>query len=107
MGTIKTSVKEFLSCFKQFSFNVINKEKSPENIKVNRDTDTESYKQSDSHLYKMLQSAKKELAAAVKLCKHGKITSEELFDYEWRVNELEQEIKDLKDLKDFTDNESV
>lgn len=102
MGTIKTSVKEFLSCFKQFSFNVINKEKSPENIKVNRDT--ESYKQSDSHLYKMLQSAKKELAAAVKLCKHGKITSEELFDYEWRVNELEQEIKDLKD---FTDNESV
>lgn len=102
MGTIKTSVKEFLSCFKQFSFNVINKEKSTENIKVNRDT--ESYKQSDSHLYKMLQSAKKELAAAVKLCKHGKITSEELFDYEWRVNELEQEIKDLKD---FTDNESV
>lgn len=104
MGTIKTSVKEFLSCFKQFSFNVINKEKSPENIKVNRDTDTESYKQSDSHLYKMLQSAKKELAAAVKLCKHGKITTEELFDYEWRVTELEQEIKDLKD---FTDNESV
>ena len=102
MGTIKTSVKEFLSCFKQFSFNVINKEKSTENIKVNRDT--ESYKQSDSHLYKMLQSAKKELAAAVKLCKHGKITSEELFDYEWRVTELEQEIKDLKD---FTDNESV
>ena len=102
MGTIKTSVKEFLSCFKQFSFNVINKEKSTESIKVNRDT--ESYKQSDSHLYKMLQSAKKELAAAVKLCKHGKITSEELFDYEWRVNELEQEIKDLKD---FTDNESV
>lgn len=102
MGTIKTSVKEFLSCFKQFSFNVINKEKSTENIKVNRDT--ESYKQSDSHLYKMLQSAKKELAAAVKLCKHGKITTEELFDYEWRVNELEQEIKDLKD---FTDNESV
>jgi cell fate (sporulation/competence/biofilm development) regulator YmcA (YheA/YmcA/DUF963 family) len=102
MGTIKTSVKEFLSCFKQFSFNVINKEKSTENIKFNRDT--ESYKQSDSHLYKMLQSAKKELAAAVKLCKHGKITSEELFDYEWRVNELEQEIKDLKD---FTDNESV
>jgi hypothetical protein len=102
MGTIKTSVKEFLSCFKQFTFNVINKEKSTENIKVNRDT--ESYKQSDSHLYKMLQSAKKELAAAVKLCKHGKITSEELFDYEWRVTELEQEIKDLKD---FTDNESV
>ena len=102
MGTIKTSVKEFLSCFKHFSFNVINKEKSTENIKVNRDT--ESYKQSDSHLYKMLQSAKKELAAAVKLCKHGKITSEELFDYEWRVTELQQEIKDLKD---FTDNESV
>ena len=102
METIKTSVKEFLSCFKQFSFNVINKEKAPENTKVNRDT--EAYKQSDSHLYRMLQSAKKELAAARKLCKHGKITTDELFDYEWRVTELEQEIKDLKD---FTDNESV
>jgi|694.fasta_scaffold63270_6 hypothetical protein len=107
MESIKTSVKEFLSCFKQFTFNVINKEKNTENIKVPRDTDTESYKQSDSHLYRMLQSAKKELAAAVKLRKHGKITTEELFDYEWRVTELEQEIKDLKDLKDFTDNENV
>jgi hypothetical protein len=102
MDSIKTTVKEFLSCFKQFSFNVINKEKTPEIIKVNKDT--ESYKQSDSHLYKMLQSAKKELAAARKLCKHGKITTDELFDYEWRVTELQQEIKDLKD---FTDNESV
>lgn len=102
MDTIKTSVKEFLSCFKQFSFNVINKEKTAETIKINRDT--ESYKQSDSHLYRMLQSAKKELSAARKLCKHGKITTDELFDYEWRVTELEQEIKDLKD---FTDNESV
>lgn len=104
MGTIKTSVKEFLSCFKQFTFNVINKEKNVENIKVPRDIDTESYKQSDSHLYRMLQSAKKELAAARKLCKHGKITTDELFDYEWRVTELQQEIKDLKD---FTDNENV
>jgi hypothetical protein len=102
MDSIKTTVKEFLSCFKQFSFNVINKEKTPEIIKVNKDT--ESYKQSDSHLYKMLQSAKKELAAARKLCKHGKITTDELFDYEWRVTELQQEIKDLKD---FTDNENV
>jgi hypothetical protein len=102
METIKTSVKEFLSCFKQFKFNVINKEKTTEPTKVNRDT--ESYKQSDSHLYRMLQSAKKELSAARKLCKHGKITTDELFDYEWRVTELEQEIKDLKD---FTDNENV
>jgi hypothetical protein len=105
MGTVKTSVKEFLNCFKQFSFNIINKEKTVEATKVNRDT--ESYKQSDSHLYRMLQSAKKELSAARKLCKHGKITTDELFDYEWRVNELEQEIRDLKDLKDFTDNENV
>lgn len=102
MESIKTTVKEFLSCFKQFSFNVINKEKAAEPVKVDRNT--ESYKQSDSHLYKMLQSAKKELAAARKLCKHGKITTDELFDYEWRVTELQQEIKDLKD---FTDNENV
>ena len=102
MENIKTTVKEFLNCFKQFSFNVINKEKTTENIKVNKDT--EAYKQSDSHLYKMLQAAKKELAAARKSCKHGKITTDELFDYEWRVTELEQEIKDLKD---FTDNENV
>lgn len=102
METVKTTVKEFLSCFKQFSFNVINKEKTPEKAKAPRDI--ESYKQSDAHLYKMLQTAKKELAAARKLCKHGKITADELFDYEWRVTELEQEIKDLKD---FTDNENV
>ncbi|MFY7883319.1 MAG: hypothetical protein ACOVOV_00595 [Dolichospermum sp.] len=102
METIKTTVKEFLSCFNQFKFNVINKEKTTEKTKAPRDT--ESYKQSDAHLYRMLQAAKKELAAARKLCKHGKITTDELFDYEWRVTELEQEIKDLKD---FTDNENV
>ena len=102
MENIKTTVKEFLSCFKQFSFNIINKEKTVENTKVSKDT--ESYRQSDSHLLKMLRAAKKELSVARKLCKHGKITTDELFDYEWRVTELEQEIKDLKD---FTDNENV
>lgn len=102
MEPIKTTVKEFLSCFKQFAFNVTSKEKAIEVTKVNRDT--ESYRQSDSHLYRMLQAAKKELSAARKLCKHGKITTDELFDYEWRVTELEQEIRDLKD---FTDNENV
>lgn len=102
MESIKNSVKEFLSCFEQFKFNIINKKTAEEKVKIDRDT--ESYKQSDSHLYRMLQSAKKELAAARKLCKHGKITTDELFDYEWRVTELEQEIKDQKD---FTDNENV
>jgi hypothetical protein len=104
MESIKTTVKEFLSCFKQFTFtfNVTNKEKTAENNRVN--TDNDAYIQSDVHLYKMLRAAKKELAAAKKSFKHGKITSDELFDYEWRVNELEQEIKDLKD---FTDNENV
>jgi len=99
MENIKTTVKEFVNCFKHFTFNIINKEKNTQDKKINKDN--ESYKQSDNHLYKMLQAAKKELSAAKKLCKHGKITTDELFDYEWRVTELEQEIKDLKD---FTDN---
>ena len=102
MENIQTTVKEFLNCFKQFSFNIINKEKNSESTKLSKET--ESYKQSDSHLHKMLRVAKKELSAARKLCKYGKITTDELFDYEWRVTELEQEIKDLKD---FTDNENV
>jgi len=89
------TIKGFLSCFNQFAFNIVKRERRGASI------DSEAYLQSDIHLLKMMQSAKKDLTSAKRAFKNGKISSDELFDYEWRINELEQE---MKDLKDFTDN---
>jgi hypothetical protein len=46
----------------------------------------------------MLQKANIELSRAYKSYKAGKITNDELFDYEWHVNDLEQELKKIEDL---------
>lgn len=85
-------MKSFLNCFKNFDFNILAKktkepgEHSPETV---RDT--------ISQLTKMLQRARKELARAYKDHKAGKISSEELYDCEWHVHELEAALKNIED----------
>ena len=95
MSNFKVTLDGFLSCFKNFEFNILKKDKIDE-----IDMSVDAIQQSESHLLKLLQQAKKELARAHKSYHAGKLSAEELFDYEWHVNELEQQIKLLKDFSD-------
>jgi hypothetical protein len=95
MSDFKVTLDGFLSCFKNFEFNILKKNK-----KVKVDVKSEAIQQSESHLIKMLQQAKRELSRAYKAHKAGKLSIEELFDYEWHVSELEQQIKGLKDFSE-------
>ena len=57
-------------------------------------------------LEKELQHAKKELSAIKKAHKGGKCNADEVFDYEWRVHEIKQQLEQLSrgDLEDFDQN---
>jgi hypothetical protein len=57
-------------------------------------------------LEKELQRAKKELSAIKKAHKGGKCNADEVFDYEWRVHEIKQQLEQLirGDLEDFDQN---
>ena len=95
MSDFKVTLNGFLKCFSNFEFNIIKKNK-----RVKVDMKSEAIQQSEVHLQKMLQQAKRELASAYKSHKAGKLSIEELFDYEWHVSELEQQIKGLKDFSE-------
>jgi hypothetical protein len=57
-------------------------------------------------LERELQHAKKELSAIKKAHKGGKCNADEVFDYEWRVHEIKQQLEQLirGDLEDFDQN---
>lgn len=57
-------------------------------------SDMEEYKTS-SQIKNMLKKATEEYNAAKKLYKAGKISKEELYDCEWRVFELKEELDKL------------
>jgi len=94
MDNIKTTLQGFLDCVKDnnFSFNITKKNKKQE---VNLTSDVVG--QTEMQLIKMIQRAKVELSKAYKLHKLNKISIDELFDYEWHVHELEQQLKNIKD----------
>lgn len=46
---------------------------------------------------RMLRAARRDWNRARKEHKQNKISSEELFDYEWRMRELEEELRKLKE----------
>lgn len=93
MDNDRITFKGFLKFFNKFEFNICTKTKKEVNVQK-----MESVHESVSHLTKMLQKARRELARAYKSHKAGKLSIEELFDYEWHVSELEQQIKNVEDI---------
>lgn len=93
MDSTKITFKDFLKCFESIEFNILTNKRKEYNL-----NEIESVHESVSHLSKMLQHARKELAKAYKSHKAGKLSVEELFDYEWHVSELEQQLKNIEDL---------
>ena len=88
-------IDKFISCFKDITFRVINKP-----IKKTKVSDN-IIKASEKDLKRMLAKAKKELSKARKSHKHNKISSDELFDFEYRVTEIKEVIARLNDNTDI------
>lgn len=93
MENNRVTFKGFLKCFNLFDFNICTKPKRE--IKAQK---MDSIHESTAHIAKMLQRAKQELSKAYKSHRAGKLSIEELFDYEWHVGELEQQLKNIEDL---------
>ncbi len=94
MNDFKITLQGFLDCFKNnnLSFNITKKNKREDAALA-----SSVIEQTEIQLTKMLQRARVELSKAYKLHKQNKISIDELFDYEWYVHELEQQLKNIKD----------
>ena len=64
----------------------------------------ESTSTAEKEIERMLNNAKRALSKIRKSHKHGKASSEEVFDHEFRVHELEEELQRFKDSNDFFDD---
>ena len=96
-------ITQFLDCFPTIQFEV--QEEQPKS-----QLSLETMSTGEREIQHMLNRAQRDLNKAKKDHKRGKISSEELFDYEWRVHELRDEldrfkqnnsIDDLDDLEDI------
>tara|TARA_Y100001973_G_C5070832_1_gene267471 strand:- start:8 stop:298 length:291 start_codon:yes stop_codon:yes gene_type:complete len=88
---MSTIIERFIGLFKGISFNTYENYTPPKLI--SKDSLDSSYKE----LKKMLMKAKRDLSKAKKSHKLGKISSDELFDWQYRVHEIEEDIKRLND----------
>lgn len=92
-----SQIETFLSLFQEIDFKVNqNNQKAPLSRGMNLSAEEE--------LKRMLDRAKRDLNRATKQFKRGKMSSEELLEWEWRVHELQEEIKKVRDLGDELDD---
>lgn len=93
-----SQIETFLHLFKEIDFKVNTHEKqaTPLSRQMNLSAEDE--------LKRMLDRAKRDLNRATKQFKRGKMSSEELLEWEWRVHEIQEEIKKVRDLGDELDD---
>ena len=93
-----SQIETFLQLFQEIDFKV-NKTKTKD-IPISREMNLSA----EDELKRMLDRAKRDLNRATKLYKRKKISSEELMEWEWRVHELQEEIKKMRDLDNELDD---
>lgn len=89
---------KFCDCFPTIDFNIKRKE-------IKHQLSIETVTTGEREIERMLTEAKRNLSRAKKLHKQGKMSAEEVFDHEYRVHELEQELDRFKDLTDDLDED--
>jgi len=87
---MKQLLDKFCNMFPLIEFEVIEKE-------IKAVLSVESVSTGEKEIKRMLTEAKRSLSKYKKLHKHGKASSEEVFDYEWRVHELEDQLIRFQD----------
>lgn len=79
------NITKFLKCFPNIKFDVL---EASEKSKLSETTISAGEKE----IINLLNRAKSQFNQAKKEHKRGKLSSEVLFDYEWRVHELREEL---------------
>lgn len=87
---MKDILNKFCDLFPKISFDI---EERP----VKAELSVESISTGERQVMKMLADAKKNLSKYKKLHKQGKASSDEVFDCEWRVHELKQQLERFQD----------
>jgi peptidoglycan hydrolase CwlO-like protein len=88
-------IDKFIGCFKDITFKVVCK--PLKKIKVSDNT----LSATEKDLKKMLAKAKRELSKARKSNKHNKLSNEDLFIFESRVEDIKEDIEKLNDDTDI------
>ena len=90
------NVDKFLALFSEFDMIVIPKERTTKTKKEFNVTAMQ-VSQAKSDLEKELRRLTNEYKRARRSFKHNKISRQELFDFEWRIHELQEEIRRIEE----------
>ena len=88
---MKQLLDKFCNLFPKIEFEIIEKEIKSNKISI------ESACAGEKEIKRMLNTAKRDLSKFKKLHKAGKVSIEEVFDHEWRVHELEEQLIRFQD----------
>ena len=88
------NIDKFLTLFSEFNLKIEPKGRVQDNKHTNSS-------KTSSDLKKTLNRLTREYKQAQKSFKYNKITRQELFDFEWRIFEIQEE------LKKFEDNDNI
>jgi predicted nuclease with TOPRIM domain len=87
---MKQALDKFCKLFHVIQLEVVEKE-------IKNKLSVESIFTGEMEIKKMLSEAKKAFSKYKKLHKNGKASSDEVFEYEWRVHELQDHLSRFKD----------
>lgn len=91
------NVDKFLTLFSDFDMIVKPKQRTTQPKKKEFNVTTSQVGQAKSDLEKELKRLTQEYKAARRSFKHNKISRQELFDFEWRIHELQEEIRQIEE----------
>lgn len=105
---MESKLEKFAALFKSIAFDICIKE--PSIIEEELEETSKKHQQSPEtndkvkvELSKALQRAKSDLASAKKLFKQGKLSNDDLLEYEWRVYEIKEQLDQIDN--DYDDEE--
>ena len=87
------NVDKFLALFSEFDMVVVPKKRTTEPKDKGFNVTTDQAGQAKSNLKKELRRLTQEYKRARRSFKNNRISKQELFDFEWRIHELQEEIK--------------
>lgn len=93
-------IDKFCDCFPSICFEITKKT-------IKHQLSMESASTGEREIQRMLTEAERQLSKFKRLHKQGKVSAEEVFDYEWRVSELKEELKKFKSDNNVDDLEDL
>ena len=89
---------KFCDIFPNIDFNINRRE-------IKQQLSIETVSTGEREIQRMLNEARRDLSKIRKMHKKGKVSSEEVFDHEFRVHELEEHLNKFKDYTEGDDDQ--